>query len=387
MENLDALNRAGRHVSIRTMLKKEGFWLVFVGIILAISGLFLFNLFGLFSLIFGILILIFGIKMQRIANINYMWAISATLLMVGISNIILTNSDPNISYTWMYFGSIQIFLGVSVIIRYFRLIRSQIGEYDESDAKKVQDIIEEVDFANSTSDSRVIKFLNNQGFGGERFKGIMYDDYLVLKSTRNSIYFCNKDSITIDKIQKRPMQRDYNVKFSAPDRKMQAIMHQKYLERFKSWLGIKPENTESKKIEGANAAPHKIRFLNYILDGIAIIIIAIVVMFLYVAIIVLINPSLGKNGGLTFWIFLAIFILVKFFYYFIFDRRGKTLAKYVSKTRTVSKDGHKISTRQAVIRSLARFIPFESLSFLGVVSKGWHDSIAGTLVVTDKDLR
>jgi hypothetical protein len=33
------------------------------------------------------------------------------------------------------------------------------------------------------------------------------------------------------------------------------------------------------------------------------------------------------------------------------------------------------------IRTLSRFIVFEALSYLGSVSRGWHDSLSGTYVV------
>jgi hypothetical protein len=33
------------------------------------------------------------------------------------------------------------------------------------------------------------------------------------------------------------------------------------------------------------------------------------------------------------------------------------------------------------IRTLSRFIIFEGLSYLGSVSRGWHDSLSGTYVV------
>ena len=43
---------------------------------------------------------------------------------------------------------------------------------------------------------------------------------------------------------------------------------------------------------------------------------------------------------------------------------GRTLAKYITKTKVVNKDGGKPSVETILIRSLCRFIPFEPLSFL-----------------------
>ena len=62
---------------------------------------------------------------------------------------------------------------------------------------------------------------------------------------------------------------------------------------------------------------------------------------------------------------------------------GKTPAKFLTKTKVVTKFGTKPSFWTIVGRTLCRLIPFEAFSFLGSRPVGWHDSISGTLVVND----
>lgn len=72
-------------------------------------------------------------------------------------------------------------------------------------------------------------------------------------------------------------------------------------------------------------------------------------------------------------------------YYILFEYLTQTtIGKMLTVTKVVSKKGGRPSFYQIVIRSLARLIPLESLSFLGARSVGWHDEISGTLVVDDK---
>ena len=71
-------------------------------------------------------------------------------------------------------------------------------------------------------------------------------------------------------------------------------------------------------------------------------------------------------------------------YYFVMEKYTfKTLGKIVTKTIVVSTDGGEPTTKQILQRSFSRCIPFDALSFLGTVGKGWHDSISNTYVVKE----
>lgn len=63
---------------------------------------------------------------------------------------------------------------------------------------------------------------------------------------------------------------------------------------------------------------------------------------------------------------------------------GKTVGKFVFKTRVVNKDGYRISLKEAVVRFVSRFIPFEFASLaLGFDARTWHDILSKTYVIDD----
>jgi len=63
---------------------------------------------------------------------------------------------------------------------------------------------------------------------------------------------------------------------------------------------------------------------------------------------------------------------------------GRTLAKFITRTKVVSEDGSAATWGQIVGRTFSRFIPFEAFSFLGGKGYpvGWHDKLSKTRVVT-----
>ena len=63
---------------------------------------------------------------------------------------------------------------------------------------------------------------------------------------------------------------------------------------------------------------------------------------------------------------------------------GKTIGKYVTKTRAIRNDGGRLTFRDALLRSLSRIVPFEPFSYLGDNGQsGWHDKWTDTRVVED----
>lgn len=69
-------------------------------------------------------------------------------------------------------------------------------------------------------------------------------------------------------------------------------------------------------------------------------------------------------------------------YYSLFELlTGRTLAKFITKTRVVNMNGEKPDIGTILICSLCRFIPFEPFSFLGTGNSGWHDKFSKTLVI------
>ena len=64
--------------------------------------------------------------------------------------------------------------------------------------------------------------------------------------------------------------------------------------------------------------------------------------------------------------------------------KGKTIGKHLTRTRVVNFEGRQPDNDTIMLRSLARVVPFEPLSYLGE-SDGWHDRWTNTMVI-DEDL-
>jgi uncharacterized RDD family membrane protein YckC len=95
----------------------------------------------------------------------------------------------------------------------------------------------------------------------------------------------------------------------------------------------------------------------------------------------------GTSNGLINYVTA---LLVYVFYYFAFETLtgGKTIGKYLTGTRAVNRDGTRISTLAAFIRSICRFVPFEPISALGgPPPQPWHDSWSKTVVVDERSSR
>ena len=123
------------------------------------------------------------------------------------------------------------------------------------------------------------------------------------------------------------------------------------------------------------------RFLNYLIDILAY----------YVTIIVFVmgsmfsgNENIAEEAASETWSAQAIALLLLFAYYTIMEAAcgGKTVGKFLTRTRAVRDDGSPLGWDKAALRSLCRFIPFDAFSLLGG-GRGWHDSTPGTVVVND----
>lgn len=98
------------------------------------------------------------------------------------------------------------------------------------------------------------------------------------------------------------------------------------------------------------------------------------------------EPANGElRGGATFQLtlLLAPFLLL-LAYYTLMEAftKGRTIGKFITGTQAVSMDGSNITFRQAFIRSISRFVPFEAFSAIGYTP--WHDRWADTVVIKKK---
>jgi len=114
------------------------------------------------------------------------------------------------------------------------------------------------------------------------------------------------------------------------------------------------------------------RFLHHIVDSIAMYAFAFVVGFISYF---LFGETVASVLG----------IIAFFLYHLIFEALfQRTIGKIFTGTKVVNIQGEKPSLLALLGRTLARYIPFEPLSFLfygAYPTKGWHDRLSRTLVV------
>lgn len=114
-------------------------------------------------------------------------------------------------------------------------------------------------------------------------------------------------------------------------------------------------------------------------------------LFLYLLIILIIGLIIiGKENSFerstiiefnnTFY-----FLVLYVFYYFVFEGlTGRTIGKYVTRTKVVSDSGDQPSIGKILIRSILRIFFIEVVSFFSSNPLGWHDRISGTKIVKVK---
>ncbi|MFB2923486.1 protein kinase domain-containing protein [Aerosakkonema funiforme] len=91
----------------------------------------------------------------------------------------------------------------------------------------------------------------------------------------------------------------------------------------------------------------------------------------------------SANEEVLGWI---VFIIYNILNYLILESTcGKSMAKFITKTKVVMNDGRKPDFAVILVRTLCRFIPFDALSFLLSGNPiGWHDRLSKTMVVDDR---
>ena len=126
-----------------------------------------------------------------------------------------------------------------------------------------------------------------------------------------------------------------------------------------------------------HVASNSKRFGNLIVDTIIYYLLIIILTLLFYAMGVDVEANVGLNWLVT--------LSSSFLYYFILESmNGKTIGKYLTKTRVVYQDGSTPTNGTIAKRALCRFIPFDALSFLSSYPIGWHDKFSDTLVIDEK---
>lgn len=127
-----------------------------------------------------------------------------------------------------------------------------------------------------------------------------------------------------------------------------------------------------------------VRFCYFLLDLVFYYIITFVIMTLVAIIVLSINPenytffsSLSKYDRLiSMSLFFLYYALTEFFF-------GGTFGKLICGYTVIDSHANKISFSDSLLRTICRYVPFESFSCFG--ERGWHDKWSKTYVVKRKE--
>ena len=126
------------------------------------------------------------------------------------------------------------------------------------------------------------------------------------------------------------------------------------------------------------------RILNYIIDlaVIYILVFAVALAVSFIEIICEVHFFSDRLQAITEFESYLVFFFFFFLYYLVMEfYAGRTLAKFVTGTVVVLKDGTKPRLYTIGIRTFFRIIPFDGISFLGSQGSGMHDTFSKTFVV------
>ncbi len=123
------------------------------------------------------------------------------------------------------------------------------------------------------------------------------------------------------------------------------------------------------------------RLANLIIDQVGFYLYLIAIIMLFEMELVKLEES---NEFLPF-LFIPLTLGIMLSYWVLFEYLfGKTPAKFLTRTKVVTRTGGRPTFLTILLRTLCRFIPLEPFSFFGAKPVGWHDSISKTLVVIDE---
>jgi len=128
------------------------------------------------------------------------------------------------------------------------------------------------------------------------------------------------------------------------------------------------------------------RFLNLLIDSLLMRFgLSNLTSFVVGRIIFVLSPETENYGFVNGFVIIAYFYLMSIvnilIYYTICEKafNGKTLGKLITGTKAIMTNGHELSFKKAVLRSLTRVVPFEVFSAFGGYT--WHDKWTSTMVI------
>lgn len=127
-----------------------------------------------------------------------------------------------------------------------------------------------------------------------------------------------------------------------------------------------------------------LRFANLVIDTIVVLVLTTAAAFPFGMVYVLAGGDINNEAALNFSANILSGVVYFLYYLGMEAGFGRTVGKFVTRTKTVDSSGAKPKAGKVALRTLCRFIPFEPFSFLGATGRGWHDSITDTWVVKSK---
>jgi len=133
---------------------------------------------------------------------------------------------------------------------------------------------------------------------------------------------------------------------------------------------------QEKAREAAVVSPW-LRCLHFVVDSAIVFAITIGIFFIEGILAAIFGDIMNLHLG-------YIALLAAFFAYYVFmeHRYQKTVGKFITKTKVVTKTGERATLADIVRRTCCRLIPFDRGSFL-IFPNGFHDSLSDTAVVKD----
>lgn len=169
----------------------------------------------------------------------------------------------------------------------------------------------------------------------------------------------------ISLLEREIKSRDLFVKILSIDNPA-TLSEEEIINKINDFLKLeKKREDELAKENNDNSASLNKRFANYFIDTITMIVI-----------IVILITQLNLDEDVAKLISFLLFIV----YYTLFEAfTGKTVGKYITNTCVINKEGKTPSLSNCIGRTLCRFIPFDSISYL--FAGDWHDKISSTRVI------
>ena len=133
-----------------------------------------------------------------------------------------------------------------------------------------------------------------------------------------------------------------------------------------------------------------IRFVHFIIDTIAWLIIASILVYIVASILTACNTFEYLSFDWTAIIILLTASVVLFaafigYYYIMEVKYQKTIAKFITKTKVVMNNGSKPTKRDILRRTFCRLVPFDLITFL-FKGNGFHDTLSYTQVIRDDEI-